>query len=177
MLKEKLDGVLFMAIKFAKTNEKISEEELVEFEKLLKVRLPEDYRLFLLETNGGVPSEEYMCFDFLKREDCIDTMMIRCFYGFTQDIWDLAQLKYMNQKGLDGSPLTLEDCLIFANLLAGTYQVGTSLKEEKFGEVYLWNNHEPYYEDAWLIANNFTEFLGLLYPYSELIDRIEAEEE
>lgn len=170
-----------MSIKFAETNQKISEEDLVKFEESHAMKLPEDYRKFLLETNGGIPSDENNCFNYIRRdirkEGFIDTVMIRNFLGLNQEIYDLGKVHHnLNQKLPDGRAIKLPECLAIADSIFVHHNLGISLLEEKYGEVWLWDDFEPDYEDAWLIANNFTEFLSLLYPCSESLEPEEDEE-
>lgn len=46
--------------------EKLNAEDIAEFENEVGIKFPEDYKRFMLKSNGGTPEEEWL-YDFLMR--------------------------------------------------------------------------------------------------------------
>ncbi|HRP89542.1 MAG TPA: SMI1/KNR4 family protein [Edaphocola sp.] len=46
-------------MKFEYSEQKLSEQELADFEKAFKIKLPPSYKKVMLEYNGGSPEKEY----------------------------------------------------------------------------------------------------------------------
>lgn len=166
---EKKDGGYSMNIVWNFPGEIITREEVIELEKKLEVKFPDDYILQLLENNGGIP--EPNCLDFhgkkgktfgtLLRVDEVGNVNVNKIYEGTRDILPTTIIPI----AIDGG----------GNYYCFDYLVGTPVI------VYL-NNEECYPTDditpeqlktkpleAWQreaitpVCNTFTELLQMLY--------------
>jgi hypothetical protein len=135
-------------IDFRIDNERITEEELNEFEQEIGGTLPEDYRAHMLKYNGGVPSSYYLYFG----EPDDDILLSR-----------FKSIKY-------GTPLVeKQDYLPEDYLSIGYTQTGylaMSLDKNEYGSIFV------YYSEAELtkIASSFTEFLEGLVDYTNTFE-------
>jgi hypothetical protein len=154
-----------MAIKFERTNPKISEEELAEFEKSHNTKLPEDYRQFLLETNGGVPSLENAYIPYILYDGTDSFYTVEDFFGIKQadKSNDLTWVNWLlNQEDSTGRKTIPPNCLAIASIMGGHDYLGISFVPNTYGYIYVWDNHNADYENAWKVAESFSEFLTVL---------------
>jgi len=133
----------------------ITEADIIDFEHRHNLTLPEDYRQFLLETNGGQPfpggGEIYGEDDY--------------FLGLSCDPdWEDMSLEYDPFAYSDYEEDALQDdsypgrSLKIAIMYVDSGSIGLCLKGENTGKVFC---HYPgsYDGDFVMVANNFTEFL------------------
>jgi hypothetical protein len=152
-------------IKIENTNQfgKLTLERLFEFEQKYRMRLPEDYRSFLLENNGGSPSPEII--DFIQHGDKQSDIVNNLYGIHNGEYW----------ASLDWHIKMLEDRVPAGFLPIGDdpggnfYLIGVA--GEHSGKVYFWDHEneaqlhdtEPDLENMSFIANSFTEFLNKLH--------------
>ena len=122
------------------------------FEKKLGVRLPEDYRRFLLACNGGEP---------LDGEFAVEgwgSTVIHYFFGLNTGI---------EAYNLDWRRSTLEhvfpDSVIPIASDPGGYHVALGVKRRAEGKVYFWDRGEQL-EQLVRVAPSFDSFLSSLRP-------------
>ncbi len=146
----------------------LSLEKLQELEKRLAIRLPHQYRDFLLQHNGGTPNPNLF--------DCVDGGG-----SFVQSFLAIQEGAHSNFEGyfiaLKATSKVLPDNIVavakdgFGNLVCLSF-VG-----EDAGAVYFWDHErqakEPSYKNLHLIAPTFNEFLASLY--AKPVNRFEDE--
>jgi hypothetical protein len=153
-----------MNIEFDETGRKLSERSLVAFERKLSVKLPEDYREFLLRTNGGYPADDLQ-FQFIEGDRESDSVLGE-FYTLAQDS-ELGTL----QEGLEtfvNADRMPPWCLPIADDAFGN-QICLSLNQDDFGAIYFWNHELEDISPANLyrIARSFIEFIAMLKELEE----------
>ncbi len=141
----------------------LTPEKLKEFEQTYGVKLPVDYRSFLLKYNGGSPEPEIV--DFIQYgESQSDIVNYLC--GIHNGEYWASLEWHMNMfKGR-----------ILAEFIPIGYDPGGNLyllgvEGEHLGRVYFWDHEneagifdeEPSFKNMSFIANSFTEFLDQLY--------------
>ena len=137
----------------------LSDREIAAFERRLDARLPHDYRAFLQEFNGGVPSARYYS---ALRERLLVQSFTRLAPGRSDDIETIAQ--------------SLEGRIPSSFLPIALDPQGSmfliSLREGTRGRVYFWDHErepeEPTdelasFSNIYEIAPSFTDFFGALY--------------
>lgn len=129
-----------------------TEDEVSEFEDKLGYRLPQEYRRFLLQYNGGKPHNRV--FDMPALSD-IDE--VRYFYGINVDrLYDLCHMREIYHGRV---PHTL---LPVAGDPLGN-QICVSLSADDLGAIYFWDHEmEHVGGNATRIAGNFDAFAGSL---------------
>lgn len=142
----------------------INEQELQEYEATLGVRLPNDYRDFLLEFNGGVPEND--CF-LLPGEVSYADSSVRTFFGLTPDFENSLAYYfkiYVMANRIHG------DMLPIAKDYGGNVVV-LAIKGPRVGEILFWNHElegieqEPSLVEHLIpVASSFADFLGGLLP-------------
>ncbi len=141
---------------------KLTEKEVIEFEEYLGFELPQDYRKFLKEYNGGIPDYNKNCFYIkdLKEETMLDVLN-----GLT------------GKRGLDLKRCHDEykDDLLPKMLIIGRDPGGMMIilsNDEKDGGIYLWDHAHEYAQsteesNSYKIADSFQEFIDNLKEYEE----------
>jgi len=135
-----------------------SERQISEFEKLIKIRLPGQYRSYLLSHNGAVPNKTTYDFDDTSSN-------IHCMYG------------------LNGGPeyQELTSCLhVFEGRIANGYvaigsdglgnQICIGLRGNARGGIYFWDHEKEHSvvfkrRNLTKISDSFNEFISSLYEY------------
>ena len=124
-----------------------SEYEIINFEKEIGIRLPESYRIFLLNTNARYISET----NFQANET---TYEIHGFTTFGDGEWTLED-HYRNLKE------HFENRFIaFAHDSGGWQYVISIEQNENYGKIYFCRMDEEIKKATILIANSFKEFIG-----------------
>lgn len=139
--------------------EPVSDRDVFSLEEKIKTRLPEDYRNFILDFNGGFPTPNIFYISPYQQES-----RLSIFYGITSkkscDIWANALNSYEDM-GRSFLPIG-ED--------PGGNQIYISLHPDTLGRIYF-RDHELYAsESLTLIANSFSEFLQNLYATTRFSD-------
>ena len=140
------------------TERKLSEEMLAEFERGLGARLPDDYRQFMIEHNGGRPAPSV--FEFMTADGTSDCS-VRVFLTL-DDRENYSIQTYMSRYD-DRIPLqTLPiACDSFGNLVL------LDLGAKAVGTIYFWDHEkesmdDPTWDNINVAAFSFTEFINTL---------------
>jgi len=169
-------------IKWLKQNPEITEDDVAAFEKRNKLKLPEDYRKFLLETNGGSPKpfhkvridnghyEKYgeHYYVYFTRFLGIKPQHMRI-----DDFGYRGEIEWQNKDFRDAGSFIEKRDDIFDHIMVvalmddGHHCILMRLSGNEKGMVY-WGSNEDHYEDVFKLADNFTDFLKLIRyePYS-----------
>jgi cell wall assembly regulator SMI1 len=140
----------------------LDENALVHFEKQHGIRLPADYRAFLLEHNGGEPNPNMI--DFLE-SGRLQSDIVRFFYGIhSGPEWARLDLSIEAFKGR----MPDEFIPITADPFGNQFVLGVKAPYES--KIYFWDHERELDEDSHAIfenmsfvANSFSEFLNLLH--------------
>jgi hypothetical protein len=140
----------------------LSSRTLLEFERKHSLRLPEDYRRFLLEHNGGDPHPtNTIDFEESGRSTSSDVQFIYGIHG--GEYW--ASLEW-HLECYEGR--IIEDGLPIAGDSFGNQYVLVT-RGERAGQVYFWDHERetdpPGYANMSYVAASFTEFTEKLYEY------------
>ncbi|WP_141732404.1 SMI1/KNR4 family protein [Oligoflexus tunisiensis] len=145
-------------------------QELESFERNIGFRFPDDYRAFILESNGGT-LDSAMVFKCDNKGRMIEEG-IETFYGLGAPNWADIQRAYqtyhINQR-------RMPDYLIAIGSDAGGNQIAMLLNNLAFGYVVYWDHeNEVDFDDpedaknplrnCSLIAKSFTDFVAMLQP-------------
>jgi hypothetical protein len=138
--------------KVSKNNSMIADDDLRELESVIG-RLPEDYRQWMLEFNGGEPA--------IEDESFWRHWSVSEFYGINPEVpeMDIAGVLEDFKGRMPAHFLPIgED--------AGGNQVCISTAKQDFGCVYLWDHEnergpedQPYYKNCRLLAKSFEEYV------------------
>lgn len=144
---------------------KVTEEDLLNFENQIKGKLSEEYKAFLLSTNGGYLDDFLVTPDFVEIIDGEE---------FTQSInpdkfYDLSEV-------IEEYEVNLEDEVIHKGYIPIAYDSSGNLIllvaeiGEDNGKIFF-ANHEEQDDDGIFIlsklADSFDEFIESLYPFEE----------
>ena len=144
----------------------LKNEDILGIESYLNVKVPQDYKAFLLRFNGGIPEES--CIDFNGEKLNIPGEDIKFFFNIGKKVTNTLKHK-MDSIG-DNLPAKI---IYIANTHGGNFFL-LSLRDDSYGSVY-YKDHE--YEDTLdfdplnnlfpesivKVADNFDEFLSRLY--------------
>lgn len=146
--------------------EKLSAEDITEFENEAGIKFPDDYKAFMLESNGGTPKEDWLYDFFDEVTEAENTSVIREFFSLLQD----ESVKMRNLRKIYDI-MTYEET-IPADMLpiaddSGGNVIGISLNKDDFGYVYFINHEYDDLDTGYLvkskIAESFSAFLDSLY--------------
>lgn len=137
--------------------------EIKEFEDFIEAKLPKDYIEHLLKYNGGRSEED--CYPFIELPALDDTIGdIHYFYALYEG--DLSNLKKKYDVFKGRVP---NEMISIASDACGN-QICLGIREPYYGKVYIWDHEleaadgEPIrYDNIYLIANSFTDFINKLY--------------
>jgi SMI1-KNR4 cell-wall len=137
-----------------------SKDAIQSLEKTLRCRLPDDYRHFLAEDNGGRPIERLF---EVATSNPPSKEAIRAFFGIdgTPKQYDiLHQMKQFSGRFPNG--LLAIACDSFGNLVL------LDLGAKNKGTVYFWDHeresmHEPTWENISPVANSFRAFVDSMH--------------
>lgn len=151
--------------------QKVSEDHLCALEDSLEADLPDDYRDFLLHFNAG-DWVHYVVTRVLHPSRFVDCVLLTSTYGIvSDDRFTSSDILSTLEVFTDRIPSTF-----LPIMSAGGDPVCMDLGEENYGKVYYWDRTWEGMPDKnieYLIAENFTEFLLGLTPYTELDNPIE----
>lgn len=138
----------------------IDEVTVARFERRIGTRLPDDYRAFLLEHNGGKP--KLRCFTFADRKGPYTDGAIRAFAGLGEpEYYDLEKLygTYYEDGRVPGEvlPIAVDS---FGNLVC------LAVRGAHRGRVYFWDHERETDPATYLnmdrVADSFSTFCSLL---------------
>lgn len=145
---------------------KVYEEDVVEIENGLGIKFPEDYKAFIIQTNGGIPEED-MLYDFYDEvSELENTSIIRKFFSLYVDdtiLKNNLKVIYTTMRNEETIPA---DMLPIADDPTGNI-ISLSLNKEDYGFIYYLNHEFEDVDTGYLvkskIANSFKEFINCLY--------------
>lgn len=152
-------------IYFEGLEDPITEKDILKFEKKFKVKLPEDYKEFLLKYNGGIIHADLFINKKRKRFNPLKIKQsTECGIGLMYDL-EMVGLRKKENDSLEELPKSI-------------FQIGytgsdnflcISMSDKDFGCIYYATNGDPHdnYEYMYHLADNFTEFLNGLVPFDE----------
>lgn len=150
-------------VKYSELNETLLSNILVEFEERRKIRLTDDYRLFLInfstcmlkddyyyrpiEKNSWTPADGYETVDF--------------FYGFSNDNFDVRVTNDMLSSRLSSKYIVIAE-------LSGGNHLCICMSEEDYGKIYFWDHEasEVDENEYYLTANSFSELMNNFTVYN-----------
>lgn len=144
----------------------LTRNNIEEYERKLDVKLPEDYKEFMLENNGGVPEEDIM-FDFFdlasEKNNSTDIREFFIFYNEGETSYD----DIMKVNTIMREEKTIpDDFWVFADDSGGN-PIGMKLSGDEIGSVYFCNHELEDVDTGFLlmskVANSFHEFIELTY--------------
>lgn len=138
-----------MKLKIAVPNKKISLEEINTFEKEKNIILPEDYKHFLLECNGGKPNENR--YELLDKEGQEYWIEVDYFYSL-----DEIEIHKNCSFCIDKK----RDFLFIGYDAKNEFKIAIDL-EEPFKIRFFDYCHEIFFD---LLANSFDEFINNFFP-------------
>ena len=140
--------------------------QLQEREVVWKVKLPDDYKEFIKKENGVIPSKRY--FHFRHNEKVIDRFLaILAVSGEkSEEAYDIGVVSTQ----LEGRIVFDEDSvgmqlIPIAALFGGDFLCLNYVENSENPSMCIWYHEESYELDPAIefVANNFTEFLAMLY--------------
>jgi len=141
--------------------DQINENDLTDLESKVNVKIPEQYRNFLLSHNGGKPRPNR----FVTQDRKVESMIAK--FLPIANIEDDNLLEEI--EGITQADLIPQNLIPIATDPADNRLV-LSLAGSDSGRIYYWSwdeeprkNHRPSYKYMRLVANSFDELLALLY--------------
>lgn len=144
-------------------------EQIREFEQWLQIKspgtsLPQEYIDYLLQYNGGIPTYRRH-YDFIEPIDETETGGgVSWFYAlYDGDVENIKKnYRYLdNRMPKDLFPIAGDPC---------GNDICIAISGPNYGKVYFWDHEneapdgqEPWYDNVYLIANSFREFIDKLY--------------
>jgi hypothetical protein len=137
--------------------------QIKKFEILINAQLPRCYIDFLLKYNGGRPiCDTYDLIEHIDKD--YFTEGISWFYA----LYDGYDCNIKTEYGMFKDRIP-SDLIPIASAPCGN-QICLCVKGVNYGKVYFWDHEneapegeEPWYENVYLIANSFKEFIDKLY--------------
>lgn len=140
--------------KIVKLNNKTSLEKIQEFESYIGYELPDKYKIFLLDCNGGYPE-----LSSFKISDQEGESLVNKFYGIEDDDCNLKDVYDCLEDILPEQFVSIADD-------PGGNEVCIGLDDEYRGKIYFWF-HDRFCVNAmdnmYLISDDFDEFYNNLY--------------
>ncbi len=145
----------------------ISKEEILEYQNNNNIILPKDYESFILKNNGG---RLIKVNTFPMAESIIEKYAfegIDCFLSFNEKTYyksiDSYLKTYISRLPNDLFPIGYGPC---GDLIC------LCIHGKNYGKVYFWDHEreaeegrEPTYDNVYLVANSFTDFINSLYEF------------
>ncbi|WMJ72145.1 SMI1/KNR4 family protein [Cytophagaceae bacterium ABcell3] len=140
------------------SNNKLEENEISNFEEEIGFSLPDDYRTFLKDHNGGLVNNQSIYVDDLEQ-----SMMMHVLYGIDIKRAEVLNLTYWLNEYEDELP---ESTLIIGVNSTGGFITYTTSGEDK--GIYFWD-HQHFFPQSnedegntYYLADSFKEFVGSL---------------
>ena len=146
--------------------EQIKAEDIAEFENEVGIKFPEDYKRFMLKSNGGTPKEEWLYDFFDEVTEADNTSVIREFFSlFSDDTVKMGNLKKI-YKTMTYEEMIPDDMLPIADDPGGNV-IAISLNKDDYGYMYFINHEYDDLDTGYLvkskIAESMSDFLDVLY--------------
>lgn len=166
---QELDQLLKFGLKYDKRQKKQmlaasnaprpTAEDVKDFETKIGLVLPEDYKKFLVEKNGGVPKKSKI------NTDLLGTKVVQQFYAIKNPAKNYT-LSYLLEIYSGRIP---DRMLPIADDPAGNLYLCQLQPGDTCGKIYFWNHEEeadgepqPYFDNIIHVADSFSDFLSLL---------------
>lgn len=150
-----------MPVIITEPNRRIDASQIAEFEAMLKQKLPDDFREFLLQSNGGRAAENSH-----PAPDPVDEIDVSSFFGIL-DQQDYGDLRYMRDLMIDRVP---DNMLPIADSEGGN-MVLLSLRPDTYGQVFYWDHEResnegepPTFSNMVKVNRSFKKFVEDLHP-------------
>jgi cell wall assembly regulator SMI1 len=144
---------------------KLKEIDIDLLEQKLEVLLPQDYRDFLFLHNGGHPEKD--CYTSI--DDRMSSDLDRFFSYYEGD--NCINILKEKMRFKDRIP----KCFLPIAHDSGSNKICIGINGSEYGKVYFWDfdqavpyGEEPTYDNMYLLANNFTDFINSLYKFVDL---------
>jgi hypothetical protein len=147
---------------------KISKDDIKSFEASIGFVLTQDYCDFLLEYNGGMTENDcYFKFQVASSQSNWDNESgLDLLYGINHS----KRLDRLDEN-FNTFRKRMPDGFIPIGHDAFGNRICICLSKENYGNIYFWDHEQeeglPTYNNCFLIANSFTEFMESLKPYEE----------
>ncbi len=146
---------------------KLSVQQLDNFEKKIRQKLPADYRNFMIEHNGGTPSED-LVFDYIdvvvEQENTTDIREFYIFYDSETNNYD--DIVYIYKTMTNDKIIPPEMLPIGDDSLGNPFGILLS-KGNDYGKIYLMNHEIENSETGYLamskVADSFADFITKIY--------------
>lgn len=145
-------------MKISNSYPKVSKEQINRFERESCLSLPEDYKKFILENNGGEPDLD--CID-IPDWDGSRTALSKFFGIETNNADDLKQIL---TNVVDILP---KKYLPFAEDSGGNLFCLDLSRGKTNGKIIFWDHHASVTESIYNVCDNFKEFISKLYKPNE----------
>jgi SMI1 / KNR4 family. len=168
---------LIMLRSISTQGRKLTIDDLIQFEIVLGIKIPEDYAAFLLKNNGGEPIPSCHDVQNTKGTNIGSTIAIRWLYSIggpenkPKDISEVYGLEwnysvYHGRIPTDYLPVGCTGC---GDILC------ISLSEENRGSVWFWDHEAetvpPSYKNCYKVADSFQALLEGLFEYDHENDK------
>jgi hypothetical protein len=148
---------------FAYPYDSITESDLENFEKTHDIKLPNDYRRFLLKYNGGKNPTPEALKAKVYGSNTLTELGIELFYGI-KSVPNYARLSpnALKRKGLGPDGFAM-----IASIGKCPYLM--SLRDKDYGRIYYWDSDFEFCLDdtndksVYLVAESFTDLISKLY--------------
>lgn len=151
-------------IEIQKSNPPIGKEVIKDFADMIGVSFPDDYKNFLCQYNGGTPRQSVFNF---KNNDIDNGSDIDGFLGINHPI-EVMSMEYILNTFANRIPNELFPIASdsYGNLIC------LYIKEKYYGKIYFWDHENeapdgqnPWWNNIYLIADSFTDFINKLYEF------------
>jgi hypothetical protein len=148
-----------MAVTFTRSYPPVSEADVQQYEQRLGVTFPEDYRNFLLTTNGGIPMPFY-----LDVPDENHVLRVDFLYAIKNE-YDISDLVYELENLSSRMSGKLPDGFIVIGHDPGDGKFLLGTRGEHASQVWFWDTERwmsttSASENTYWIADSFTDFLN-----------------
>ncbi len=150
-------------MKFSEKHDPLNIEDLKYFDEE-NIIIPDDYKFFLIQYNGGRP--ENNCINFKDSNICT---MLQTIFGFTKERYG----SFTRYQGVYAGRIPSNTIAIADD--AGGNLIIMSVSGPDYGKIYFWDHEmeayedeEPDYSNLTLVADSFQEFIDNLKSVDEL---------
>ena len=114
---------------------KLEDKDIKSFEKKMKIKLPDDYKEFLKNNNGGSTNGDIICF---KAEDIEETIALDVLFGIKLDDEDLCIEEWCNEYEDE----LLEEMIIIGHAIESG--IILLINQEDWKGIYFWDSALDY---------------------------------
>lgn len=152
-----------MSIQITDCKEAVSEHQILELERRINSPLPDDYKNFLMQHNGGIPHPDEFCYSENSQRQYATVHYFLAVHDGSYD--SIYYCIYMFKEREERVPPNL---LPIARDPGGNL-ICISVSGEDGGKIYFWEHEEEAdlakgeiadYRNVYFIANSFTDFIA-----------------